>query len=127
MNFKYPVIEKEYLNAPQPLKALICDISRFSEETFGITITITRILGKIKGDSGVHAQYRAVDIRDEHQGVFTYTKKQSKLMADWINEKYKRLDGYPTCYHHSFKGAPAHYHCQLPKNVFDLRSGSYDS
>lgn len=123
MLFKKEYLRVEFKNAPVALQTIVCDADQFSRETFGKPIVITRILEKITGsESGVHQQYRAVDLRDEYNGVFRYTDSQASLFKNWLNEKYKRLDGFKVCLHH---GAPKHLHVQIPAQSADLRSSSY--
>lgn len=122
MDFKYTHTEEEFINAPKVLQQLICDVDKYSRENFGKDIVITRILGKIKGDSGVHTTYRAFDSRDEHNGEFMYTEDERKEIVNWVNTKYKRIDGYKTCLWH---GKTKHFHFQLPARLTDLRSETY--
>lgn len=125
MFFKKEYLKTEFDNAPTQLQTIICDAEKFSRDTFGKSIVITRILGSIPNDSGVHSQYRAVDLRNVYKGVPLYTESQATLFKDWLNEKYKRLDGYKTCLYHGFNGGPKHLHIQIPAKTTDLRPASY--
>lgn len=111
--FKEPKLNQELKDAPRMLRLIIFDFEKIAKE-FNIDITITRILGRIAGDSGVHADHRAVDIRDEYIEKHTYNMDQRLAIFHYINAKYPRDDSYLTCKWHSFKKAPYHFHIQIP-------------
>lgn len=83
----------------------------------GIDPLITRILGKIEGDSGVHDAGRAIDFRDEVDGIWTYSAAQVSLLLNSMNSLYARKDGKNTLIHHSFNGGPYHFHLQMAANL----------
>ncbi len=118
IKFKEDKLKEELQNAPRILKNIVFDFNKVSL-LFEIDITITRILGKIKGDSGVHDDYRAVDIRDEHKGIYVYNMDQRRALFHFVNGKYPRTDNYLTCIWHQFKNKdgtldPGHFHIQIP-------------
>lgn len=113
MRFKEPHIETEFVGAPFLLKLILIDADEFSQGEFGKELTITRILGSVPGDSGVHADYRAADVRDEHQGRREFTDFEVKEIIKYINETYPRNDGFTSVIHHAFNGGPRHFHFQI--------------
>lgn len=113
MRFKEPRIEDEFNGAPLLLKIMLIDADHFCQTFFKKEITVTRVLGKIEGDSGVHADYRAVDVRDEYQGNREFTEFEVKRLIKHINQIYARNDGFSSVIHHSFKGGPYHFHFQI--------------
>jgi hypothetical protein len=113
MIFKDPIIEKEYSGCPLLLKIIVGDLEQFSKDKYNIEPVMTRVLEAIPGDSSVHEDYRAVDIRQQHDGSFMYTPEQQQEILDYINTKYKRNDNKPTALCHSFNGSPYHFHIQV--------------
>lgn len=99
---------------PLSLKIIVLDFAKASQKLFNITPTITRILEKVEGSSGVHEDFRAVDIRDEYKGSFTYQKWMTNFLINYINKKYPRLDAFKVLIHHSFSKGPYHFHFQVP-------------
>lgn len=117
MRYKTPNLEFELKHSPQSL----IDVAEYFDELcedLGISPVVTRVWEKIDGSSGVHEAHRAIDFRDEtiHNGVsqFTFTKHQREKIIEMINKKFPRYDGKPTAIHHSFNGAPHHFHLQVP-------------
>lgn len=104
------------METPLFLRAIVDEFERKSLE-MGIEPVITRVSDPVEGESGVHPQKRAVDIRDEHNGRRTYTPAQRDLLIDYFNTKYRRRDGRPTVVWHSFKGAPHHFHIQVAASM----------
>jgi hypothetical protein len=118
MKFKAPAMEKEFDRAPILLRIILSDFEQYTKVRFKKEIVITRILGKVDGDSGVHADFRAADIRDEFEGGYSFTSDESKEVCEYLNQKYYRNDGKPTVMHHSFvspdgKTGPLHFHVQI--------------
>lgn len=113
MIFKDPIVEKEYSSCPLLLKLMVGDFELYSKTNFGVEPVMVRVLEAIPGDSGVHEDYRAVDIRQEHAGEFMYTPDQQKEILDYINLKYARNDGKPSMICHSFNASPYHFHLQI--------------
>ncbi len=118
-NFKDPASYQEYLKAPELLKWLIGDFENQSIAQ-GVFPFCTRILGKIEGDTGIHALYLAVDWRLEHEGRSIYTTNQKDAILGGINGKWPRNDGKLTIIVHSFQGGPKHFHMQLPPETKTL-------
>jgi hypothetical protein len=119
MQFKETKLVNQFAKTPTLLKRILGDADRLAKE-FGKEITLTRILGKIEGDSEVHRDYRAADARDEHGGQRVFTLDERLAIIHYINARYPRTDisktsGKPlqTCYYHSFKGGPEHFHFQV--------------
>lgn len=120
-NFKEPKTHTEYQKAPVVLRMLMDDFCLLSER-MGVSPVCTRIKGKIEGDSGVHADYRAADFRHEYApGKFLYTKAQKDEILDGINSRWPRSDGKQTAICHSFSGGPEHFHLQVPRDVLVLK------
>jgi hypothetical protein len=100
----------------------IChDFVRLSLDYAGIVPTVTRVLERIEGSSGVHEAGRAVDFRDEFGGVLTYPENVRNAIVALLNHKYSRKDGKPTVLWHRFQGNPGHFHVQLAADVNTYR------
>lgn len=126
LQFKTDQVEKDFNNSPILLQIVTRDFCCLSKDYFQIEPVITRVLGKVEGDSGVHAEYRAVDIRDEFMGKRTYKKSQVQGLLGMINGKYGRIDGFETMMHHSFKGGEWHFHIQTTAETIKTRGPLYD-
>lgn len=113
VKYKLPKLEMELQNAPLLLRMMLRDADQYAQTHFGKALTITRILGKIEGDSGVHSDYRGADCRNQYCGVFTFSHDEAKEISDYINDMYERNDGYKSCIHHGFQGGPYHFHFQI--------------
>lgn len=125
LHFKHPHMVQEFHNAPMILQHVALTFVELSITLFGIEPTVTRILDKVAGDSGVHYQLRAIDFRDEYMHDFTYTKAQADTLVFAINERYKRIDEFDTIKHHSFNGDPTHFHIQVPHESINMRGPLY--
>jgi len=123
--FKHSHLKQEFNDCPMMLQHVVLSFVELSVTLFGIRPTLTRILDKVPGDSGVHYQYRAVDARDEHGGKMVYTEEQAKILVTLINQKYNRLDEFDTVLHHSFAGGPVHFHFQIPNKSINMRGPMY--
>ena len=113
MQFKDMVVEKEYEGAPLLLRIMAEEFEKFSSFNFGKEPVVTRVLEAIPGDAGVHEDYRALDIRQEHDGVFMYTPDEQDAILTYFNKRYKRNDGKLSIICHSFNGSPFHFHLQI--------------
>ncbi len=114
MKFKRPSLMKEFTDAPEKLREIAFDFQQLSLDYFGIEPTITRILERIKASSGVHSAGRAIDFRDQHEGLWLYDQDQSEALCTLINSRYPRNDGKLVLMNHSFNGGPSHFHMQIP-------------
>jgi hypothetical protein len=114
MRFKEPHLEKQFLESSVVLQCIVKDFALFAKDQFQKEVVITRLWDKVAGESGVHTDKRACDIRDEYSGVYSFTTEQREKLLQFINEKWPRNDGKLTCIHHSFSGAPHHFHLQIP-------------
>jgi len=113
MKFKEPHMEAQFLS--RPLRLLeVCKEFEDLSEAFGIEPVVTRVTDPVEGESGVHPAGRAVDFRDEHDGVLMYTDAQTAAIVEYLNKKFERGDGKPVCLHHSFQGGQYHWHLQTP-------------
>jgi hypothetical protein len=122
MLYKTPREEQE-LEQACPALQLVAGYFEALSQRFGIEPVITRILEPIKGESGVHQDYRAVDFRNEMGvgGPRLYTDEQAKVLVDEMNKRFPRKDNKLVCIHHSFvnnkdpnsKPAPFHFHVQI--------------
>jgi len=113
--FKRKHLEKEFKLLPRKLQDIFLDFADYSKSEFGIIPTITRITEHVEGSSGVHEAGRALDVRNEFMGKKKYSPHKVKKVLEYINEKYPRDDDYKVLVHHKFKGGPAHFHFQTPK------------
>ena len=118
MIYKTPDCEEQLKQTPQKLQDIVTVFDALSQG-YGIESVITRVWDAVCGDSGVHEAHRAVDFRDETvnslgQSTFLYSPSQTDTIVNTINERYPRSDGKLVCIHHSFQGAPHHFHLQVP-------------
>ena len=113
MKYKIKSLQDELNQAPLLLRIMLMDADLYCQTHFQKELTITRVLGKIQGDSGVHADYRAADARNELNGSWTFTLEQVDELLAHINKIYLRNDGFDSVIHHSFQGAPFHFHFQI--------------
>lgn len=117
MKFKTEQSKKELEEGFVGLRQLALEFERECAR-YGIEPTVTRVKGKIAGDSGVHAAGRAVDFRDQTfdadgDAHFVFTQEQRDEISRRINSRVKRSDNRPTIIWHSFKGGPLHAHLQI--------------
>lgn len=119
MIFKVPRYKTEFDSAPLLLRLMVTDADSLTRHRFKKELVVTHVLdlGKdcLEGSTGVHRDYRALDARSEHKGIFMFDKSELEILINYINLKYKRNDGYPSLYHHSFKGDPYHLHFQIAR------------
>ena len=106
MKFKWKTLEPQWQKIVQKnplIKKIVAYYLKFFEE-----ITITSIYRKKKNDTGVHEDWRAVDIRANNlpYNLIVDAVKQ-------INKEFKRIDGKPTAIAHG-EGANFHVHIQTP-------------
>lgn len=118
MTYKDPVCEEQLKQSPQKLQDMASLFDALSHK-YGIDAVVTRVWDAVCGDSGVHEAKRAVDFRNETidslgHSHFLYTPDQIDTIVHTINERYPRHDGKLVCIHHSFHGAPHHFHLQIP-------------
>lgn len=118
MQYKTPDCQDQLSQVPAKLQEVVAFFDSLST-AYGIECVITRVWDAVCGDSGVHEAKRAVDFRDETRptdtdSVCLYTADQVAAIVAAINEKYPRTDGKVVCMHHSFQGAPFHFHIQIP-------------
>lgn len=112
MEFKEPRLIDQFANAPTLLKLAVEELA-FIASRFGKTVTVTRVTDAVEGESGVHLDHRAVDIRDEFNGKFLFTEKERLAILHYINARFPRNDGKETVIWHSFGGGPHHFHVQV--------------
>lgn len=118
MKFKSPDCEEQLKGCPQRLQDIAQVFDALSKK-YNIDPVVTRVWDAVCGDSGVHEAKRAVDFRNETidslgKSHFLYTHEQVDTIVNTINERYPRADGKLVCLHHSFHGAPHHFHLQTP-------------
>lgn len=110
--FKYPHLEDELKSVHPRLTEIVKEFSSFANQ-IGLIPVITRVKDPIKGSTGIHSAGRAVDIRDEHDGVFMFTKADRERLIAQINKKFEYLGDKKTIIWHSFEGRPHHFHIQV--------------
>lgn len=116
MKFKTPQEEKEFEKVSVILQLILGDLD-FLAHSLSKEITVTRILASVAGESGVHLDKRAIDVRDEHEGSRTFSPSEISFLLQAINLKWKRNDGFETMIHHQFQGGPWHLHIQIPSST----------
>ena len=113
MKYKTDRVFNELMAAPVMLQYVAEEFNRISRQ-LGVEPVLTRVLEEVEGSSGVHEDYRGIDFRNEHKGVFLYTYEEVLAIEKYINDKFPRNDGRVTCIHHGFMGGPEHFHIQIP-------------
>jgi hypothetical protein len=121
IKFKNDRAKQEFFAAPALVQQMGFEFDWISSR-FGIHPVITRIKSEVEGDSGVHADYRAIDFRDEYGGELLYRPEIADAVCKYMNAKFPRLDGLKTCIHHRFKQkdgslGPLHFHVQAPSRA----------
>jgi len=116
MIFKDPIIKDQFDRCCPMLKLVCMEFERLSM-SFNKTPVMTRLIGKIDGDSGVHSAGRAADFRDEFDGGFVYTLEERIVIIETIESLFPRLDGLKTIMHHSFQSGPFHFHVQVAPSI----------
>lgn len=117
MQFKQNSLVEELRYAPLLLKIILRDADQYSQDRFGKELTITRILDPVKGESGVHTDYRGADCRNFFNGRANFSESEVNELCEYINKKYYRNDGFKTVIHHSFNDGPEHFHFQIAVNT----------
>lgn len=113
MKFKKAEYWNELKQCGVWLETLANDVDDFCLRNFGKELVITRVLERVEGESGVHQEHRAFDARSQTADGEYFTAKEIEDILTYVNDKYKRCDGYRTVIHHSFNGGPKHLHFQL--------------
>lgn len=117
VEFKLPKHRIQYANTPLFLRLILEDADNFAKSNFGKELVVTRVSDRVEGESGVHGDFRAVDVRDQFKGEFTFTENERKAIVHYINAKYPRKDKYAVCLWHSFDGGAYHFHFQVPRDM----------
>lgn len=112
MIFKDPTVEDQFKRCCPMLKLICYEFERKSLE-FGKTPVMTRLVGMIDGDSGVHSSGRAADFRDEFQDSFMYTTEERAQIIWHILSLFPRTDEHQSIKHHSHNHGPFHFHVQV--------------
>lgn len=113
MQYKDTKLIYELERVPCFLVQIVYDFAQKAARDYGIEVTVTRVLEPVCGSSGVHEAHRGIDIRDQHNGGFTFTENQRNDLLKYITERYPRYDGKATVIWHSFQGQPYHFHFQV--------------
>jgi len=119
--FKRDKYRLEFKKSPIILRQMVFDFDLLASK-MGIDLTITRVKEKVKGESGVHNDNRAIDIRDEFKGKSTYNMDQRLAIFHFLNAVYPRNDSYLSCIIHDFNSGPTHWHLQIPYKWYKLES-----
>lgn len=121
MKFKLQHMEEQLKETPLQLQEMVDEFCELSQ-AMAVEPIIVRVADPVEGESGVHLDYRAVDFRNQHRDSWMYTEEQVNALCQHFNQKYSRRDGKPTLLHHSFRGAPYHFHLQIAKNLSMYRN-----
>lgn len=116
MKFKTDREKSQFIEVSLILKIIANEIDALID-AFRKEMVITRVYDAVSGESGVHLDKRAIDIRDEHGGVRLFTDNEISIILKSINEKWVRNDGKQTVIHHKFGGGPFHLHVQIPSST----------
>lgn len=114
MEFKSPEMQVQLVKSSIVLQLLVYDAESFITTHFKKQAIVTRVWDSFPGESGVHPDKRAIDLRDEHEGERLFTDLEINSIINYLNGKWQRNDGKPTALHHSFQGGPLHLHLQIP-------------
>lgn len=118
MRFKASYMETQLNGCCDLLVEVAGWMDGYSLRNFGKEIIITRVSDSFAGESGVHPQKRAFDIRDEFfdgkKTVFYFKESEATELVEAVNKAYPRNDGYDTALIHSFNRGPLHIHVQVP-------------
>ena len=113
MKFKAPSLKDQFFRVYSKLRLIACDLDYYTQNNFKKEITVTSVY---RNDKGVHGYWRGLDVRVEHARKMFFTKKEIKLILNYINEKYPYDPTRPRketiIYHHVGLG-PHHFHCQV--------------
>lgn len=113
MKFKSEIEEAQFKGVSLILHLILQDLDLLIRG-LAKEMMITRVCSSVPGESGVHLDMRAVDIRDEHEGAFIFSPEEVVWILSAINAKWARNDKFDTIIHHKFDGGPAHFHIQIP-------------
>lgn len=116
MKFKTPREEEQFQSLSLILKLIANDLEVIID-ALQKEMTVTRVSDPVSGESGVHLDKRAFDVRDEFGGIRTFSDSEVEIILKSINDKWKRNDGFQTVIHHKFQGGPFHLHVQIPVSV----------
>ena len=117
VRFKEERLQAQLLETSSLLQEMAVQFEAICRDVAGIEPTMTRVSDPVEGESGVHLDKRAFDCRDEFApNQFLFTPSQRDEITKKMNELYPRNDGKKTCIHHSFRGAPHHFHIQVAPN-----------
>lgn len=123
MKFKEPHMYDQLRDSSVILQLMVDDFVNFAGMHFKKDCMITRVWDPVPGETGVHPDKRAVDIRQEHEGEKVFTDTEANALVNFLNGKWHRLDGRPTCLLHSFQGGPQHFHIQVSQYVKQYERG----
>ena len=122
LKFKQPHLREQFEQSSHVLKFITYDFD-FLSSKFRKDPMITRVWDVVEGESGVHPDKRALDIRDEFNNEYYYSEEEVKALINYINARWQRNDGFKTCLYHSFNEGPKHFHLQIPVSTktFELK------
>lgn len=118
MRFKSPQMESQLEDCPIKLQELAAWVDGYCLKNFDKEIVITRVSDAFAGESGVHPDKRAFDVRDEwfngRETHFYFSEEEALEVEEATNAAFPRDDDHKTCIYHSFNGGPWHLHFQIP-------------
>ncbi len=123
LRYKDAHLYEQFTQLPPLLKLIVWDAADYCQRLLGIDPLVTRIADPVHGESGVHLDWRALDIRDEFApGKFIFTEKNRLALLKYINTKYPRNDKFHTIMWHSVAGSTHHFHIQISWDLADYPS-----
>ena len=132
MQFKKETLKKEWNNAPLTLKVVATEIDLYMQSKYKKEMVVTRILGRLSGDSGIHAMGLALDARVQYWDTPTgkweklFTDKEAREIESHFNKKYPRTDGYNVIlYHNDGVSTAPHFHIQAAPLTIAMRTETY--
>lgn len=117
MIFKEDKLRDQLAQCSVWLENLAEEMDEFCKINFKKEIVITRVTDPVVGESGVHIDYRAFDVRNQTESGYYFDQSEIEKILAFFNHKYARTDNFRTVIHHSFNGGMFHLHCQISKDM----------
>jgi hypothetical protein len=123
LTFKTPREREEYAQLPQKcpkLFALVVDLAHYVEEMLKKDVVLTSVYrtpdeeaelykeSEHKVIHSAHFTWNAVDLRSS-----IYTPDEIQGITNYLNSRYKNIDGRPMVIYHRLTGNAFHFHIQL--------------
>lgn len=111
MKFKKLHMAEQFNTLPWVVRHVVKTGDEHAQLLFNKEFIVTRVTDKVDGESGVHTDKRAVDVRTKGH----FTAEECQTLVNFLNARFPRKDRFKTCIYH--KGTEWHLHIQAPKEV----------